>query len=141
MSTSKILVLQVDDAQDLNKARIRALNNREFECVAVSSAAEAITAIVARAQPESRQFDIVITDLQMPGEDGIDVVIAARRHNIAVILNSDVATTKEGLATSLALRKVSIPDGTHLASKTELHTSSQLREMILNILQNKNFTE
>ncbi len=75
-------VLIVDDDADLLETLARLLGRFGHKCLVAASGAEAITLIEA-ASP-----DLVVTDLHMPGMDGVAVVRRAREKNppIPVVL-------------------------------------------------------
>jgi DNA-binding NtrC family response regulator len=75
MGTTLLLntnVLIVDDEAEFRDLLRRVLTNHGADCVAVSSAAEARTALGSDAR-----FHVVLTDLSMPGGSGVEVVRAA----------------------------------------------------------------
>jgi DNA-binding NtrC family response regulator len=63
MATKRILV--VDDDVELLKALKKVLSKDEYEVVTAATAAEAMEEMGGEA------FDLVITDISMPGENGI----------------------------------------------------------------------
>lgn len=65
-------VLLVDDDERFNERLGRALRDRGFEVVTTTQAT------VALAQVRSQPFDGVVTDLRMPGMDGLEFVKQAR---------------------------------------------------------------
>jgi CheY-like chemotaxis protein len=75
-------VLIVDDDADLSETLARLLGRFGHKCLVAASGAEAITLIDA-ASP-----DLVVTDLHMPGMDGVAVVRRAREKSppIPVVL-------------------------------------------------------
>jgi DNA-binding NtrC family response regulator len=66
-------ILVVDDERGAAAALSRLLRLDGYEATAFESAA------AARAVIETEPFDAVITDLEMPGIHGLDIVRAARR--------------------------------------------------------------
>ncbi len=70
-------ILIVDDDEDLRKLLTRALGGAGRRIEAASSAAEAMASLSRRA------FDVVITDLSMPGEDGLGLMRWATEHRIS----------------------------------------------------------
>jgi len=66
-------ILFVDDEEVIRKSLSRELQLEGFEIIAVASGDEALNRL------ESRNFDLVITDLMMPGLDGFGVLKAAKR--------------------------------------------------------------
>ena len=65
-------ILFVDDEEVIRKSFTRELQLEHFEVTAVASGAEAISAL------ENGQYDLVVTDLMMPGIDGFGVLKAAK---------------------------------------------------------------
>ncbi len=70
-------ILIVDDDEDLRKLLTRALGGAGRRIETASSAAEAMANLSRRA------FDLVITDLSMPGEDGLGLMRWATEHRIS----------------------------------------------------------
>lgn len=66
-------ILFVDDEEVIRKSFSRELQLEHFEVTAVASGGEAISAL------ENGQYDLVVTDLMMPGIDGFGVLKAAKR--------------------------------------------------------------
>src|SRR5664279_4474058 len=64
-------LLIVDDAATLTKALGELLRHEGYETVAVTTAAAAIQEL------ERSQFDILLTDLEMPGMNGVELLSAA----------------------------------------------------------------
>jgi CheY-like chemotaxis protein len=89
-------VLLVDDDVDVLDTLVRLLGRQGYTCRVASSAAEAIRAMDAESP------DLVVTDLRMPGRDGMTVARHARQHRppIPVILMTAYATsqTREDVA-------------------------------------------
>lgn len=61
-------ILVVDDEEPVRRALIRILERRGFDC----TGAEDVT--TARATLSSENFDLVVSDMNMPGESGLDLV-------------------------------------------------------------------
>jgi len=82
MSGKKITVMIVDDEDIALKALTRILRSEGYDVEAVSAGKEAITLI------NSRQFDLILTDLFIDEIDGLDILAAAKNRNpeTAVIL-------------------------------------------------------
>jgi PAS domain S-box-containing protein len=66
-------ILFVDDEEIIRKSFARELRLEQFEVTAVSSGGEAIEAL------EKDRYDLVVTDLMMPGIDGFGVLKAVRK--------------------------------------------------------------
>jgi two-component system response regulator FlrC len=77
-----VRVLIVDDETDLRETVVRLLGRFGYSCLTASSGGEAIQVIQAEAP------DLVVTDLHMPGIDGVAVTRCARAHSppIPVVL-------------------------------------------------------
>ena len=76
-SAANTRMMIVDDDSDLRMILDDYFERRGFNVVSLRSGADA----VAMLSSEKEQFDIVLTDLVMPGVDGMDVLSAARSHN------------------------------------------------------------
>ncbi len=68
MASRAARILVVDDEQGMREFLTICLGRAGYQCVAVGSGTEAIRLI------SDRQFDLVITDLTMPGVGGMDVL-------------------------------------------------------------------
>ncbi|MFP4190956.1 MAG: sigma-54-dependent transcriptional regulator [Candidatus Hydrogenedentota bacterium] len=81
-------MLVVDDKLSLRRLLAAAFKDRGFDVTTAANGDEAVTCV--KEQP----FDVIITDLKMPGKDGIDVLRAAKEVNIEteVILVSAYGT-------------------------------------------------
>jgi CheY-like chemotaxis protein len=75
-------VLVADDEADLRDTLVRVLGRLGYSCLTASSGAEAMQVIQAESP------DLVVTDLHMPGIDGVAVARYAREHSppIPVVL-------------------------------------------------------
>jgi two-component system response regulator AtoC len=69
-------VLVVDDEQNLRHMLQTLLKREGYESVGVASVDGALKEL------EDRSYDIVITDLRMPGQSGLDLVDEVRRRNL-----------------------------------------------------------
>ena len=67
----------VDDDSDLRMTLDDYFEKRGFDVVSLRSGAAAVEVLSSGRE----QFDIVLTDLVMPGVDGMDVLQTARQHN------------------------------------------------------------
>ncbi len=65
-------VLAVDDEAVVRDMILELLSGEGFDVATVSCANDALAAI------EERDFDVVLTDLQMPGQDGIELILRLR---------------------------------------------------------------
>ncbi len=82
-------VLVVDDEADVQRLLQRALKSAgTAEVVCVGSGEEAV------AQLESRAFDVLVTDKNLPGIDGHEVIDVARKHHphIGVVMITAAGT-------------------------------------------------
>jgi DNA-binding NtrC family response regulator len=77
LSPRGLHVLVVDDAPDVRELLVEYFRGRGWEVSAAASGREAIAAI---ARAPSR-FTLIVTDLQLPDEDGLAVLRAARAAN------------------------------------------------------------
>lgn len=68
-------VLVVDDDEGLARFIVEVLTDAGHHAEAVSSAA------LARRRVEATGYDVVVTDLRMPGESGLDVVRDLKAHD------------------------------------------------------------
>lgn len=73
-------LLIVDDSADTRELLQRNLSGRGYEAMTAVDVAEAMKAL------ESRQFDLVITDLKMPGASGLDLI----RHIRSNLIDTEV---------------------------------------------------
>jgi putative nucleotidyltransferase with HDIG domain len=87
-------ILVVDDEPQMRSALLQALQTKAAFVGVAASAHEALNAI------ESGEFDIVISDMRMPGASGLDLLTMAHqsRWDIAVILISGLAKPEEIVA-------------------------------------------
>jgi two-component system NtrC family response regulator len=72
-------VLLIDDDVNLNRVLSHQLEKQEYGVSSVTSGEEALKLI------ESSRFDVVITDIQMPGLSGIDLLKAIRKKDKEVV--------------------------------------------------------
>ena len=73
MASEKILV--VDDEQSMTQFMSIVLRKEGYEVTAVSSGRDALERVKAA------NFDIVITDIKMPGMDGIQLLNQIKKHD------------------------------------------------------------
>jgi two-component system response regulator HydG len=85
-------ILLVDDEEDLRETLGVLLEREELEVTTVSSGAEAIAAL------RERRFDLVVTDMRMPGMDGADTITALRAIDPTVRVIVATAYGPEALA-------------------------------------------
>ena len=83
-------ILLVDGDMDLLDTLVRLLGRQGYTCRVASSADDGIRAM------EAESPDVVVTDLRMPGMDGLAVARHARQHRppIPVILMTAYATSE-----------------------------------------------
>ena len=67
-SAPPLRILLVEDDVDLRDSLVEVLKMEGYEVLAVTSGAEAVSAAV------QREFDLMITDIKMPGKDGLDAL-------------------------------------------------------------------
>lgn len=77
-------LLLVEDEESLGLLYKEAFTKEGYDVTAVMDADSAIEAI------EKRHFDIIITDIRMPGKNGIELIsqIMGSRKNIPIIINT-----------------------------------------------------
>ena len=129
-------VLVVDDDANLARAIERVLKGAAREVVLVHDGATAIDAI------KNRSFDVVLTDIQMPGMSGVDVLRAVRSHDLdvpVVLMTGEpsLETAMEALSLG-ALQYLSkpIPNGTLLATverASRLHKMARMKRDALKL--------
>ncbi len=76
-SAANCRMMIVDDESDLRMILDDYFQKRGFDVVSLRSGADAVEMLSSK----NARFDIVLTDLVMPGVDGMDVLSAARAHN------------------------------------------------------------
>ncbi|HVV82437.1 MAG TPA: EAL domain-containing protein, partial [Kofleriaceae bacterium] len=72
------LALVVDDDAPLRRTVVRVLRGAGFDCAEAADGAAAMTAV------EDQRFDVVISDVNMPGGTGLDLLRAVRRVDLDV---------------------------------------------------------
>jgi two-component system capsular synthesis sensor histidine kinase RcsC len=77
-SESNVRVLIAEDEKDVRDLLCEALRGHGFMVMAVEDGAQAIRAF------RSQDFDIVLTDMAMPGYDGLQVAKACKRQRPSV---------------------------------------------------------
>ena len=85
-------VLVVDDEPDMLVNVARILRRGRYECVTAGSGEEALTLL------RQRHPDLVLTDLRMPGMDGLALLRAVRQHAPPVPVVIFTAYTSEATA-------------------------------------------
>lgn len=96
MGQERILV--VDDEPTVRRACVRALTRRDYDVYAVESGPDALALLRAES------FDLLLTDIKMPGMDGLELLRLAREVDpslLAVILTG--YGTVENCTTSIQL--------------------------------------
>ena len=73
---SGLRVLIVDDELDARELLVAMLRDRGAEVIAVSSTAEALEVLSSRSNGSFP--DVLISDIGMPGKDGIDLITSVR---------------------------------------------------------------
>jgi len=89
--TSNILV--VDDHAQARESMGEILRHAGYDVQCVSSAVEALASLAGR------HFDLVLTDLQMPGMNGLEFIreIQQRRHDVQVAMVTAYATVRSAV--------------------------------------------
>lgn len=72
-------VLIVDDEAAQATALSLTLEEQGYETLAVTSAAEGLSMLCSSLEPAGRGFDVLVTDLNLPGMNGIELLQAALR--------------------------------------------------------------
>jgi CheY-like chemotaxis protein len=90
-------VLVVDDEPDMRVNVARILRRGGHECVMAGSGEEALSLL------QERRPDLILTDLRMPGMDGLALLRAVRQHVppipvVVVTAYASEATAREALA-------------------------------------------
>ncbi|HVG59302.1 MAG TPA: response regulator [Hyalangium sp.] len=119
-----ISVLVIDDEPDMREMVVFSLPASEFEVVTASGGREAVELL------GTRRFDVAITDLKMPGMNGVDTVAALRQldPDMEVI----VATGYASLETALACMKNGAYD--YIRKPYEI---AELRHLILRAVEKR----
>jgi putative two-component system response regulator len=68
-------ILIVDDEEPIRKLLMRYLGTRNYDCVLAADALE------ARSRFEEEDFDVILCDINMPGESGLDLLRDLRGRN------------------------------------------------------------
>ncbi|MEJ2633744.1 MAG: response regulator [Calditrichia bacterium] len=76
MSKVKRLLI-VDDEETLTFSLYQTFINAPMECEVLTAA----SGLEAVSKVEEKPFDVVITDIKMPGLDGLDLVAMIKAHN------------------------------------------------------------
>jgi PAS domain S-box-containing protein len=93
---AEAVVLVVDDDAAVRGLAVRILETAGYHAVGASGAADAI----ARCEAFDRPVDLLLTDVRMPGEDGVSLARRMRERGLTkrVLLMSGYAMTGTGLA-------------------------------------------
>jgi len=75
-------ILIVDDEEPIRKLLMRYLDNRSYDCVLAADAVE------ARSRFEEQEFDVILCDINMPGESGLDLLrdLRGRDTDLAAVM-------------------------------------------------------
>jgi putative two-component system response regulator len=95
MSTDQLAtILVVDDEDFLRRMVVRKLHAHGYHCTSVESGTAALAALA------QQRFDLVVTDLMMPGMSGLEVLVAAKhvQPDIAVIVLTGVDSAETAIA-------------------------------------------
>lgn len=98
--TARVLI--VEDDENMAELVSDELSDEGYEVEVVYSGDEALTAI------ESRQPDVVVLDINMPGKDGIETLndIVSERGSLPVILHTAYSAYKDNYMTWAAVEYV-----------------------------------
>ena len=85
-TSSNPQILIVDDEEPVRRLLKRILERDDYDCTPAASAAE------ARSLIEKQVFDLVLCDVKMPGESGVDLIghILSQHQDTAVVMVSAV---------------------------------------------------
>lgn len=88
-------ILLVEDEKPLCLLYEEELSKEGYDVTAVYDAEAALEAL------GSSSFDLIVTDIRMPGKDGIELItqIMGRRKDIPIIINSAYQSYKEDFMT------------------------------------------
>jgi len=88
-------ILLVEDEENLRLLYQEELDKEGYEVTAAGDADEALAAL------REGRFDLVITDIRMPGKDGIELIthIMGQRRDIPIIINSAYQSHKDDFMT------------------------------------------
>ena len=78
---SGVKVLIVEDDSDAREILTRIMGDSGATAVCVASVAEALQRI-ERASADAKSFDVIVSDIGMPGEDGYDLISRIRQRSI-----------------------------------------------------------
>lgn len=75
-------VLIVDDEEPIRKLLMRYLGTKKYDCVLAADALE------ARSRFEEKEFDVILCDINMPGESGLELVrdLRSRHTDLAAVM-------------------------------------------------------
>jgi PAS domain S-box-containing protein len=107
-------ILYIDDEESLVILVTRILERHGYRCTGMTDA----RAAVERVRQDAGQFDLVLTDMNMPGMSGIDVAreVMAIRRDLPVVITTgyvraaDVAVTREMGVRDLILKPDTIEE-------------------------------
>jgi CheY-like chemotaxis protein len=71
-------ILLIDDDDDVRDSMARVLEHEGYETVTAKTAREGLSLL------ESSDFDLLISDIIMPGIDGVEAITRARKSNAAI---------------------------------------------------------
>ncbi len=122
-------VLVVDDQKSARQILLEFLENFGFEAVEAESGRQAIE-ILELASDQNKPFNLVLTDLRMPGMDGIEVTKAIKSDTRLKTLPAVVLVTAHGR--ELASKVLDELDMTEYLTKPV--TPSDLMDSIMNVM-------
>ena len=85
-------ILIVDDEEPIRKLLMRYLGSKNYECVPAADAVE------ARCRLEEEEFDVILCDINMPGESGLDLVRDLRGKNTDLAAVMVTGSDEPGIA-------------------------------------------
>jgi EAL domain-containing protein (putative c-di-GMP-specific phosphodiesterase class I) len=112
----KTRVLVVDDEDALRRAFVRGLSSAGFEVTEAASGAEALRTL------EGTRFDVIVSDITMPGLTGVDLLRAVRERDLDVpvilVTGNPTIDTATAAVEYGALRYLLKPVNAHMLAET-----------------------
>jgi DNA-binding response OmpR family regulator len=112
-------ILIVEDEEALCLLYKEELTREGYAIVTAANAEEALAAL------EKEAFDLIVTDIRMPGRDGVELIteILGRRKGIRIIINTAYQSYKQDFMTWAA-------DAYVVKSSSLVELSAKIREVL-----------
>jgi DNA-binding response OmpR family regulator len=112
-------ILLVEDEEALCLLYKEELTREGYEIVTAGNAEEALAAL------DEEAFDLIVTDIRMPGRDGVELIteILGRRKEIRIIINTAYQSYKQDFMTWAA-------DAYVVKSSSLVELSAKIREVL-----------